>query len=82
LEFDISHTKHDYKGDNYVGRLIVSIPFGGQKRFKTDYLDIEGGEVKYTRRKTFVAKGNASYGMPHHLKEVDNSFTLEKYYLD
>ena len=82
LEFDISHTKHDYKGDNYVGRLIVSMPFGGQKRFKTDYLDIEGGEVKYTRRKTLVAKGNASYAMPHHLKEVDNSFTLENNYLD
>ena len=82
LEFDMAYTKHDYKGTNYIGKLALSMPFGGQKRLKTEYVDVEGGDIKYTRRKTVVAKGNASYALPHHLKEIDNSFTLENYYLD
>jgi hypothetical protein len=83
LGLDIAYTEHDYKGDNYVGRLVLSVPFGGQKRLKTDYLDIEGGEVKYTRRKTLAFRdSDTHYAQPHHLKEVENSFTLEKYYLD
>ena len=82
VEFDIAYTKHDYKGTNYIGKLALSIPFGGQKRIKTEYFDIAEGDIKYTRRKTLVAKHNASYAQPHHLKEIDNGFTLENYYLD
>lgn len=82
VDFDIAHTEHDIKGTNYIGKLTLSIPFGKEKRFKTKYLDIEGGDIEYTRRKTLVAKGNACYALPHHLKEIDNSFSLEKYYLD
>jgi len=82
LGFDLAYTKHDYKGTNYLGRLTLSMPFGTSKRLKTDYLDIESGDIKYTRRKTIVAKGHASYALPHHLKEIENSFTLENYHLD
>jgi len=82
LGFDIAYTEHDYKGNNYMGRLVFSMPFGREQRFKNNYIDIEGGDIKYTRRKTLVSQGNASYALPHHLKEIDNSFTLENYYLD
>lgn len=82
LEFDVAYTEHDYKDKNYIAKLALSIPFGGQKRFKTDYLDIEGGEIKYTKRKALVSKYSTGYAQPHHLKEIDNSFTLESYYLD
>jgi len=36
----------------------------------------------YTRRKTLVSQGELSYAQPLHLSEVDNDFTLERYYLD
>ena len=82
VRFDISKTEHIYKGDYTVGRLSISIPFGSIQRVKTKYLDIQGDYLTYNRRKTIVSQGQASPSQPHHLKEVDNSFTLEKYYLN
>ncbi len=82
MQFDISRTQHDLRGTNNVAKLTLSMPFGPKKRFQTDYFDIQGGDLTYERRKTLVASGETSYAQPHHLKEVDNDFTLEKYYLD
>jgi len=82
VQFDISETEHTLKGSNTVGRLSLNIPFGSSKKIKTKYLDIQGDYLTYNRRKTIVSKGERSYAQPHHLKEVDNSFTLEKYYLN
>ena len=82
VSFDISETKHDIKGSNTVGRLTLNIPFGSSKKIKTKYLDIQGDYLTYNRRKTIVSKGERSYAQPHHLKEVENSFTLENYYLN
>ncbi len=82
VRFDISQTEHEIKGDHTVGRLTLSIPFGSSKKVKTKYLDIQGDYLTYNRRKTIVSKGEPSYAQPHHLKEVENSFTLEKYYLN
>lgn len=83
LQLDLAHTKHDLRGTNNLGRLTLSIPFGPQKRLKTDYVDLKGGDITYTRYKTLVEKDNSSnIAQPHHLKEVTNDFTLEQYYLD
>jgi hypothetical protein len=82
VRFDISKTEHIYKGDYKVAKLTISIPFGTTKKVKTKYLDIQGDYLTYTRRKTVVSNGQTSFSQPHHLKEVDNSFTLEKYYLN
>ena len=82
VKFDISQTTHEIKGDHTVGRLTLSIPFGTTQKVKTKYLDIQGDYLTYNRRKTIVSKGEPSYAQPLHLKEVENSFTLEKYYLN
>ena len=82
VRFDISKTEHEIKGDNKVARLTLSIPFGTTQKIKTKYLDIQGDYLTYNRRKTIVSEGKASYAQPHHLKEVENSFSLEKYYLN
>ncbi len=82
LRFDLSHTEHRYKGTNTLGIVTLNIPFGTKKRLKTPYIDIQGGDMTYVKRKTIVSEGTNSYALPHHLKEVDNSFTLEKYYLN
>ena len=82
VQFDISKTKHEFKGNHTVGRLTLNIPFGSSKKVKTKYLDIQGDYLTYNRRKTIVSKGERSYAQAHHLKEVENSFTLEKYYLN
>jgi hypothetical protein len=82
VQFAISETEHRYKGDNTVAKLTLSVPFGTTQRVKTKYLDIQGDYLTYNRRKTVVSDGEASYAQPLHLKEVDNSFTLEKYYLN
>ena len=82
VRFDISQTEHEVKGDNTVAKLTLSIPFGTTQKVKTKYLDIQGDYLTYNRRKTIVSQGEASYAQPHHLKEVENSFTLEKYYLN
>ena len=81
VQFDISQTEHEIKGENTVAKLSLSIPFGTSKKIKTKYLDIQGDYLSYNRRKT-ITSGEASYAQPHHLKEVENSFTLEKYYLN
>ena len=83
LQFDISQTKHAFKGSHKVGKFTLSIPFGANKRFKSKYVDIKGDYLRYNRRKTLVSKNNINnISQPHHLKEVNNNFTLEKYYLD
>jgi hypothetical protein len=83
VQFDVADTTHDFKGTNKVAKFTLSIPFGGNKRVKTDYLDIKGDYLMYNRRKTLVSKNNPNnISQPHHLKEVSNNFTLEKYYLD
>jgi len=82
FKFDLSHTEHYLKGENNLAKLTLSIPLGTQKRFKTKYFDLKGGDITYEKRKTLVSVGSNSYALPHHLKEVDNSFTLEKYYLN
>jgi len=82
LGFNLSRTKHDTKGNNDLAKITLSIPFGAEKRFKTKYLDIQGGNLKYIKRKTLVSVGENSYALPHHIKQVDNSFTLENYYLN
>ena len=82
VRFDISKTEHIYKGDNTVARFSISVPLGATQRVKTKYLDIQGDYLKYKRQKTVVSQGNASFAQPLHMKEVDNSFTLEKYYFN
>ena len=82
VQFDISKVEHPYKGNHTVGRLSLSIPFGTTQKVKTKYLDIQGDYLTYNRRKTVVSKGKPSYAQPLHLTEIDNSFTLEKYYLN
>jgi hypothetical protein len=82
VQFDIADTTHDFKGENKVAKFTLSIPFGGNKRFKTRFFDIKGDDLTYNRRKTLVSKNNSSISQPHHLKEINNNFTLEKYYLN
>ena len=82
LRFDLSKTKHSTKGTNTLAKVSLSIPFGTQKRIKTPYLDIEGGTLDYVKRKNLVNVGEASFALPHHIKTVNNNFTLEKYYLN
>jgi hypothetical protein len=82
LQLDIAQTTHSFKGNHNVGKLTLSIPFGSNTRLKTNYLDLQGNYLVYQRRKTLVSAGKISLAQPHHLKEVDNHFTLEKYYLD
>jgi len=82
LRFDLARTKHNIKGINNIAKLTISIPFGAKKRFQTDYFDIQGGDITYEKRKNIVGVGKNSYALPHHLKEIDNSFTLERYYMD
>jgi len=82
IKFDISETKHDFKGSNKVAKFTLSIPFGTNKRFKSKYLDIKGDYLTFNRRKTIVANGGLSLSQPHHLKEINNNFTLGKYYLN
>jgi len=83
VQFDVADTTHDFKGRNKVAKFTLAIPFGGNKRFKTDYFDIKGDYLTYNRRKTLVSKNNPNnISQPHHLKQINNNFTLEKYYLD
>jgi hypothetical protein len=83
LQFDIAQTTHNFKGENKVGKLTLSIPLGSNKRLKSKYLDFKGDYITYNRRKTLVSKNNPNnISQPHHLKEINNNFTLEKYYLD
>jgi len=79
---DLSRTNHPLRGENTVGRLSISIPLGGKKRWSTDLIDVEIGDLDYERRKTVVSSGDKSFAQPLHLKEVENSYTLENYYLD
>ena len=82
VQFDISKTEHKFKGNHTVGRLTLNIPFGSNKKIKTKYLDIQGDYLTYNRRKTIASIGESNIAQPLHLKEVKNSFTLEKYYLN
>ncbi len=82
VRFDIAQTDHTLRGENTIAKLALSIPFGPKKRYKTDYLDIEGGDLTYIRRKTVLNNDGNAYAQPHHLKEIDNSFTIENYFLD
>ena len=83
VQFDIAQTEHDFKGSHNIGKLTLSIPFGANKRFKSKYLDVKGDYMSYNRRKTLVSKNDINnISQPHHLKEINNNFTLEKYYLD
>jgi hypothetical protein len=83
VQFDVAQTEHDFKGSHKVGKLTLSIPFGANKRFKSKYLDVKGDYMSYNRRKTLVSKNDINnISQPHHLKEINNNFTLEKYYLD
>lgn len=83
LQFDVAQTTHEFKGKHNVGKLTLSIPFGTTKRFKNKYLDIKGDYITYNRRKTLVSKNDIdNISQPHHLKEVSNNFTIEKYFLD
>jgi len=81
LQFDIAQTEHDFKGSHKVGKFTLSIPFGANKRLKNKYLDVKGDYLTYNRRKTITTNGS-NISQPHHLKEVNNNFTLEKYYLN
>jgi len=81
VAFDIAKTEHDFKGSHTVGKLTLSIPFGTTKRFKSKYVDVKGDYLTYNRRKTITTNGS-NISQPHHLKEVNNNFTLEKYYLN
>jgi len=83
FQFDIAKTEHDFKGEHYVGKFTLNIPFGTNKRYKTDYFDIQGNYLVYNRRKTLVSKEDKdNIAQPHHLKEIANNFTLDKYYLN
>ena len=82
LQLDLAQTDHELRGESKIGKLMLSMPFGLQKRIKTTYLDLQGGDLTYKRRKTLVSEGKISYVKPFHTKEVANSFTLEKYYMD
>jgi hypothetical protein len=83
LEMNLAKTKHNLKGEHYVGKFTLSIPFGSLRRYKSDYIDIKGDYLTYNRRKTLVSKNNSdNISQPHHLKEVNNNFTLEQYYLN
>ena len=82
LAFNLAKTTHKFKGDHNVAKLTLSIPFGSQKRFKSKYIDIKGDFFTYNRRKTIVKNHQLSISQPHHLKEVTNNYTLEKYYLN
>lgn len=82
LSFNLSKTKHPTKGTNNLAKLSLNIPFGMSKRYKTEYLDIQGGDFEYVKRKNVVSGTQNSYALPHHIKELENSFTLEKYYLN
>ena len=81
INFDMSRTYHPLRGFQNVGKMRISIPLG-TKRFKSDYLDIEGGDFVYNRRKTLVSKGKLNLAQPLHLNEIENSFTLDNYYFD
>ena len=81
VTFDVAYTKHDYKGTNKVGRLTLSMPFGTTKQLKSRYIDMQTGDINYIRRKTLTSKKGTNYSQPHHLKEVDNHFILDNYYL-
>ena len=82
FKFDLAHTKHDKKGTNNFFRFSLSIPFGPTKRFNSDYIDIEGGKLVYNKIKNIVSGNKLSYVLPHHVKEIDNSFGIEGYYLN
>jgi hypothetical protein len=82
FKFDLAHTKHDKKGENNFFRFSLSIPFGPSKRFKSDYLDVEGGKLVYNKIKNIVSGDKRSYVLPHHVKKIDNSFGIENYYLN
>ena len=83
FKFDLAHTKHDKKGTNNFFRFSLSIPFGPSKRFKSDYLDVEGGRLVYNKIKNIVSEnGGPSYSLPHHVKEISNSFGVENHYLN
>lgn len=81
VAFDLAYSKHDHKGTNKIGRLTLSMPFGTTKQLKSKYIDIQTGDITYIRKKTLATEGKSSPAQPHHLKEVDNHFTLENYYL-
>lgn len=82
VKFSLAQTEHRYKGEHNVAKLTLSVPFGTTKRIKSKYLDIQGDYLTYNRRKTVDFDDEPGYAQPLHLKEVDNSFTLEKYYLN
>jgi len=81
-QFDIASTDHPLRGQNTIGKFTFSLPLGSRKKLNTKYIDIQAGDVTYTRRKTLVENHERSYAQPHHLKEIDTAFGLEKYYFD
>ena len=81
VNFDIAHTKHDYKGTNNIGRLVISMPFGTTQQTKNKYIDIQTGDITYIRRKTLSTGKESNLAQPLHLQEINNHFTLENYYL-
>ena len=81
IRIDLARTEYRSTKNDLL-RLLVSIPFGTQKRVKTEYFDFQGGDLVYEKRKTLVGLGERSYVQPHHIKEIENSFGLEEYYLN
>jgi len=83
LQFDIARTTHPEKGDNNIAKLSLSIPLGFNKYIRSDYLNAKIGNLNYEKRKRIVDEGgDNAQNLPHHLKELDNSFTIEKYYMN
>ena len=82
LQIDLSHTSHPLRGNNTVGKLSISVPLSPKKRFNTQLLDVAIGDLNYERRKTVVSSGKTSFAQPLHLKEIQNSYTIENYYLN
>jgi|GEM_PF-2879545 len=83
VEFDIAQTTHPLRGDNTLAKLSISIPFGTKRRYHFDYVDLQFGDIKYERRKTIkLTEDTLNYAQPHHLKEINNNYTLENYFLD
>ncbi|HFS85343.1 MAG TPA: hypothetical protein ENK72_01865 [Epsilonproteobacteria bacterium] len=80
IKFDLAYTEHDLRGKNNVVKIAFTIPLFS-KRYKSKHFDIAAGNFVYERRKTIVNAGK-NYAQPLHLKELDNDYTLENYYLD
>jgi len=82
LGFDVAYTDHEYKGVNNVARFTLTMPFGTTEHYRSDFLDIQTGNINYVRRKTLATESGTNYAQPLHLTEISNHFTLENYFMD